>query len=1334
MSPRDPSVEASSTPTGRAETVAAFNNARRELTNNGGVKDNNKNNSNSRNDVHYNNDNNNIDINIVEQNGRSNSNIRDDVIKKSDGVIRNINGAATTRGGAGHGVTAPHHVDRLANHPRWRGTAVARHLWLLHAALVTWELASPWQRPGHDAAWLSRTDAHAQDESSRTGWMDEERRRKMGKLQPWRLLHQSPPRQLQQSPPQLQQSPPRQLQQSPRPTLLLPLLPLLLLWLPRPGLGATFTVGVAGPWQCGDTALFGRSHAELAGRLAAERANSELSVPGPGREPLGYWLEATALREECEVPRALQGMSTWERRCSAVVGPFNAELCEVAAMLTQRWDKAMVGPACLSRRLTRPQRGAGADSNEDGDKEQDDLSTHFANMAPSPADALFAVLRHLRWARIAVVTVEASEPGSAVWRGAARELVRAVRARGLPVLELPPVSTPHGSQDNHGSGNSHGSHGSDDGSHDRALSMASRFGARAVVTCMPSALMGGRPHAALLRSAARLGLASDLAFIPYDAMLYALPWGQPGEVDSGPVPALADDPALRRAYAGVVTVTRALTPDLRDAAQLQPKQASPLFGTVYASVLQVARGLARTRAHRGWISGANVALGTRHERDGAAAAGNASYVVLVADGRSARLRAALAVLPWGHAAGGRQRRPRWRLTVAPAPGGAAVAVSPGTDPYCWFDEEFGCSGGMDLPYLLSVLFIITGCLSGITGLAVLLRRRLQQQLDHSHNKLILTLEHLVFILPQLSRKFVDESRVSGMNRSVSEANSAAHAARNSLSGRSLHMASPETTNIAVYEGDWVWLKRLPSGIFGDFKPRVRSTFRKLREMRHENVNPFIGVFVDCGVCAIVTEHGARGSLEDLLQNQDTKLDWMFKSSLMTDLIKGMKYLHHHELVHGRLKSRNCVVDGRFVLKVTDQSYCELSQLLQLTAEEPKPDELLWTAPELLRDAVAARRGTFKGDIFSFSIIVQEVIMRSTPYCMLELSTEEIILKVKRPPPLCRPNVSADHAPLECIQIMKACWQEMPERRPTFDEVFDQFKNINKGRKTNIIDSMLRMLEQYSSNLEDLIRERTEELEVEKQKTDKLLTQMLPPSVAESLKKGTPVEPEHFDEVTIYFSDIVGFTTISAMSDPIEVVDLLNDLYTLFDAIIGSHDVYKVETIGDAYMVASGLPARNGNRHAAEISNMSLDILSAVGSFKMRHMPDVPVRIRIGLHSGSCVAGVVGLTMPRYCLFGDTVNTASRMESTGLPYRIHINISVKNILDSLGEGYLFESRGKTELKGKGVEETFWLVGKQGFMKPLPRPPEVQAGQEHGLQLSEIDQSRRAKAEKLLQKKK
>uniref|UniRef100_A0A8D0EW88 Guanylate cyclase 2C n=1 Tax=Strix occidentalis caurina TaxID=311401 RepID=A0A8D0EW88_STROC len=115
----------------------------------------------------------------------------------------------------------------------------------------------------------------------------------------------------------------------------------------------------------------------------------------------------------------------------------------------------------------------------------------------------------------------------------------------------------------------------------------------------------------------------------------------------------------------------------------------------------------------------------------------------------------------------------------------------------------------------------------------------------------------------------------------------------------------------------------------------------------------------------------------------------------------------------------------------------------------------------------------------------------------------------------------------------------------------------------------------------------------------------------------------------------------------EVVDMLNDIYKNFDHILDHHDVYKVETIGDAYMVVSGLPKRNGNRHAVDISMMALDILSFMGSFELRHLPDLPVWIRIGIHSGPCAAGVVGIKMPRYCLFGDTVNTASRMESTGL---------------------------------------------------------------------------------------
>ncbi|PZC85795.1 hypothetical protein B5X24_HaOG215157 [Helicoverpa armigera] len=249
----------------------------------------------------------------------------------------------------------------------------------------------------------------------------------------------------------------------------------------------------------------------------------------------------------------------------------------------------------------------------------------------------------------------------------------------------------------------------------------------------------------------------------------------------------------------------------------------------------------------------------------------------------------------------------------------------------------------------------------------------------------------------------------------------------------------------------------------------------------------------------------------------------------------------------------------------------------------------------------------------------------------------------------------------------------------------------------LVRNAVNTIQVYASNL----AEKARELEYEKELSDSLLYQMLPPSIAKQLKQTQQVPAEFFASVTVYFSDIVGFTAIAAVSTPYQVISFLNSVYKLFDEKIECYDVYKIETIGDSYMVASGLPVRNGNKHATEIASMALELLEATSMCRLPHRPDQTLCMRSGIHTGPCVAGIVGSKMPRYCLFGDTINTASRMESTGEPMKIQISDDVKRALDKTGL-FLTAPRGVVDVKGKGEMTTHWLEGRIG---PSPERPTV-----------------------------
>ncbi|XP_059220787.1 guanylate cyclase 32E [Stomoxys calcitrans] len=504
------------------------------------------------------------------------------------------------------------------------------------------------------------------------------------------------------------------------------------------------------------------------------------------------------------------------------------------------------------------------------------------------------------------------------------------------------------------------------------------------------------------------------------------------------------------------------------------------------------------------------------------------------------------------------------------------------------------------------------------------------------------------------------------------------------------------TNIGLYRGTIVAMKRVYKKSV-DITRSIRKELKQMRELRHENIINFIGVSIDHGSVIIFTTYCARGSLEDVLANEDLHLDHMFISSLVSDILKGMIALHDSEVIcHGNLRSSNCLIDSRWVCQISDFGLHEF----KYGQEEPHKRDLelkraLWKAPELLRDATMPMRGTQKGDVYSFGIILYEIIGRKGPWGDTSYSKEEIIAFVKQPELLhhgvFRPSLSQLDIPEYVRQCLRSCWEEDPELRPDIRLVRMKLKELQAGLKPNIFDNMLSIMEKYAYNLEGLVQERTNQLYEEKKKTDMLLYQMLPRSVAESLKRGEPIEAECFDCVTILFSDIVGFTQLCSTSTPFEVVDMLNDLYTCCDSIISNYDVYKVETIGDAYMVVSGLPLRNGNRHVGEIASLALHLLENVANLKIPHKPMDTLQLRIGIHSGPCAAGVVGLKMPRYCLFGDTVNTASRMESTSEAMRIHISQETYQLLQTVG-GYQCIERGLINIKGKGDMLTYWLLNK------------------------------------------
>ncbi|CAB9526100.1 activated protein kinase catalytic subunit alpha-1 [Seminavis robusta] len=448
----------------------------------------------------------------------------------------------------------------------------------------------------------------------------------------------------------------------------------------------------------------------------------------------------------------------------------------------------------------------------------------------------------------------------------------------------------------------------------------------------------------------------------------------------------------------------------------------------------------------------------------------------------------------------------------------------------------------------------------------------------------------------------------------------------------------------------------------------------LSKLRHPCITTVMGAVITPGEEPLmVMEYMDHGSLFDILQNNTMVFEGDTLLNILRDVSQGMRFLHasNPAVIHGDLKAANILVDKNFRAKVSDFGLSSKAEEDGKAAGTP-----FWMAPELLRGETVNTRSS---DVYSYGVMVYEVYSRKEPYegenpaDVLSLVADRAVNK--------RPPVPKG-CPAQIQSLLSDCLGALPDERPTFEEINTRLKRM---------DGKMVQADQNATRSATVS-----------------LFDIFPRHIAEALRDGREVDSEHKDCVTIFFSDIIGFTTISCKLPPKKVANLLDRLYTKLDALSNKFDIFKVETIGDAYMAVTNLVKNQESDHVARMANFSAGAIAAANSTLIDK--DDPsqgyVHIRVGFHSGSVVADVVGTRNPRYCLFGDTVNTANRMESTSVANKIHCSERSAKLLRKQDSSAKLICRGNVDIKGKGKMLTFWVdtksVSQRAFAIPESPP--------------------------------
>ncbi|XP_055353984.1 atrial natriuretic peptide receptor 1-like [Paramacrobiotus metropolitanus] len=645
-----------------------------------------------------------------------------------------------------------------------------------------------------------------------------------------------------------------------------------------------------------------------------------------------------------------------------------------------------------------------------------------------------------------------------------------------------------------------------------------------------------------------------------------------------------------------------------------------------------------------------------------------------------------------------------RLTVW-----ANASFPPPNEPFCGYtNQKEVCQPQRDNQWIQNTIISLAGALVIVSAaLIVYLRREKRRAVERI---LYDPWWHVVItIIPGAQRRQSSISMYFAPGKSKTVQDDSLTPTREAMKSASPSIAGLHQT-YAIYRGQSVrsvkMCRRECAITFQEMSAHqsLLILLRKFYRLEHQNLCRFLGLSItknkfDVYTISAVTECPPRGTLRDIHSSLVTR-DFAFISSLIVDYLEALCFLHLSPLrYHGRLTPLTCWIDKHFTLKVTNYGFDRLDVELCTKCENMEPisqseltEPLYWWTPEKpnLNDSKAMQAL----DVFSSGFIIYEMLSNGALFHKFSVLTkDDLYALISRKGNVFHGAVQfKDFAAFE--SVLRSCWTADPHQRPSMQRLRSRIADISplltSGLGQNkLIDRMYKRLSDYSEDLENLVAVRTNNLQEEMGKCDAIIGQFLPRSIVKQLRVGSDVMPELFESVTVMFTDLSGFVDFVETNSPESTISLIGQTESCFDRLSTRYDVYKVEAVGDSYLVASGLPERIGNSHVQRIAFFATKLMEAESEMTFLRT----LRFKIGLHSGPCAAGVLGLRRLRYCLFGDTVNLASRMCSHGLPGRIHISYESKILLEGFPE-YRVDCRGTQAIKGAFEMITYWLTGYSG----------------------------------------